>query len=89
MLVAVMILWLAFTVFFSHQLMWYSTGLFIALAVSLLLGIPTRWYNKQLLYAFLQIPGAIVSMIIAMTNMGKARKQFIHTPHGETEAKHL
>lgn len=89
MLVAVMILWLAFTMFFSHQLLWYSTGLFIALAVSLLLGIPGRWYNKQLLFAFLQIPGAIFSMIIAMTNMRKARKQFIHTPHGESEPKHL
>jgi len=89
MLVAVLILWLAFTILFSQQFMWFSTGLFIALAVSLLLGIPTRWYNKQLLLAFLQIPGAIFSMVIAMTNMGKARKQFIHTPHGETEAKHL
>jgi len=59
------------------------------LALSLLLGIPVRWYNKQLLFAFLQIPSAIFSMLKAMANMGKARKQFIHTPHGETEAKHL
>ncbi len=89
MLVAVMIAWVAFTIFFAPQLIWFSTVLFVALCVSLLLGIPVRWYNKQLLFAFLQIPGAIFSMVIAITNIGKARKQFIHTPHGETEPKNI
>jgi hypothetical protein len=59
--------------------------MFFALAFSLLISIPSRWYNKQLLMAFLQIPGAIISIIKAMLKIGKARKQFIHTPHGDTE----
>lgn len=84
MLVAAVVLWLAFVLIFSHGLILFSTCLFIALAISMFLGIPSRWYNKELLYAFLQIPGALFSMLKAMTNIGKARKQFIHTPHGDT-----
>lgn len=85
MLVAVMLVWLAFSFIISSQYLNYSIGLFILFCISLLLGIPTRWYNKQLLMAFLQIPGAIISMMKAMMKIGKARKQFIHTPHGDSE----
>jgi len=85
MLVAVMVLWLIFTFFFASEHFNYSIGLFLALAFSLLLSIPSKWYNKQLLMAFLQIPGAIISMLKAMLKIGKARKQFIHTPHGDSE----
>ncbi len=85
MLVAVMVLWLIFTFFFASEHFNYSIGLFLALAFSLLLSIPSKWYNKQLLMAFLQIPGAIISMLKAMFKIGKARKQFIHTPHGDSE----
>lgn len=85
MLVAVMVLWLIFTFIFASEHFNYSIGLFLALAFSLLLSIPSKWYNKQLLMAFLQIPGAIISMLKAMLKIGKARKQFIHTPHGDSE----
>lgn len=85
MLVAVLGLWLVFCFFFANQFFIFSLGLFIALALSLLLGIPSKWYNKQLLMAFLQIPIAMISIVKASLNIGKARKQFIHTPHGEDE----
>ncbi len=85
MLVAVMVLWLIVSFIFSSKHLNYSIGLFLALAFSLLLSIPSKWYNKQLLMAFLQIPGAIISMLKAMFKIGKARKQFIHTPHGDSE----
>ena len=85
MLVAVMVLWLIVSFVFSSEHLNYSIGLFLALAFSLLLSIPSKWYNKQLLMAFLQIPGAIISMLKAMFKIGKARKQFIHTPHGDSE----
>ncbi|MEA5429685.1 glycosyltransferase [Arcicella lustrica] len=85
MLVAVMVLWLIVSFVFSSERLNYSIGLFLALAFSLLLSIPSKWYNKQLLMAFLQIPGAIISMLKAMFKIGKARKQFIHTPHGDSE----
>jgi cellulose synthase/poly-beta-1,6-N-acetylglucosamine synthase-like glycosyltransferase len=83
MLVAVLGLWLIFCFFFANQFLNFSIGLFVALAIALLMGIPSKWYNKQLLMAFLQIPIALVSILKAALNIGKARKQFIHTPHGE------
>jgi predicted neutral ceramidase superfamily lipid hydrolase len=85
MLVAVMVLWLVFTLIFAREFLNISIILFIALSMALLVGIPMKWYNKQLLMAFLQIPGAIISMLKAVLKIGKARKQFIHTPHGESE----
>lgn len=84
MLVGTLGLWLIFTFFFSSQFLNFSIALFIALAIALLMGIPSKWYNKQLLMAFLQIPIALVSMLKAMLKIGKARKQFIHTPHGDS-----
>jgi cellulose synthase/poly-beta-1,6-N-acetylglucosamine synthase-like glycosyltransferase len=83
MLVAVLGLWLIFCFFFANQFLNFTIGLFVALAIALLMGIPSKWYNKQLLMAFLQIPIALVSILKAALNIGKARKQFIHTPHGE------
>ncbi|CAH0995986.1 hypothetical protein EMA8858_02114 [Emticicia aquatica] len=89
MLVAVLGLWLIFCFFFACELFPFSLGLFIALAVALLLGIPAKWYNKQLIMAFLQIPIALISILKATLNISKARKQFIHTPHGEgNETEH-
>ncbi len=85
MLVALMGIWLVYTILFSPTLLNFSLLVFVALAIALLLGIPRKWYNKQLLLAFLQIPVALLSILKAMLHIGKARKQFIHTPHGETD----
>ena len=85
MLVALACLWMLWVVFFATTFLWVSLTLFVALALALLMGIPARWYNKELVAAFLQIPGALFSMLKAMLNIGKARKQFIHTPHGEVK----
>jgi cellulose synthase/poly-beta-1,6-N-acetylglucosamine synthase-like glycosyltransferase len=83
MLVAVTGLWFIWTLFFAHWGLPSALILLVLLAFSLLLGIPTKWYNRELLQAFLQIPGALFSMLKAMLHIGKARKTFIHTPHGE------
>jgi cellulose synthase/poly-beta-1,6-N-acetylglucosamine synthase-like glycosyltransferase len=83
MLIAVTGFWLFLALIFFRSFMMYSLGMFIALLIALLLGIPQKWYNKQLLKALLQVPEAIFSMIKALFNIGKASKQFIHTPHGE------
>ena len=87
LLIATLFIWLLWVIIFSPQFLVISIALIIALAVSLFVGIPARWYNKQLLVSFLQIPGALLSMIKALLKMGKANKQFIHTPHGETATK--
>lgn len=83
MLVAVLGLWIIFCFFFAQELLIFSLILFAALAVALLMGIPAKWYNKDLIKAFLQIPIALISILKSALNIGKARKQFIHTPHGE------
>lgn len=85
MLVAFLMLWILWVAIMNPYLLAFSLVLFILLAIALLLGIPSKWYNKKLLMAFLQIPGAVLSILKAMLHIGKARKQFIHTPHGETE----
>jgi cellulose synthase/poly-beta-1,6-N-acetylglucosamine synthase-like glycosyltransferase len=87
LLIATLFIWLLWVIIFSPQFLVISIALIVALAISLFLGIPARWYNKQLLMSFLQIPGALFSMIKALFKMGKANKQFIHTPHGETTTK--
>lgn len=87
LLIATLFIWLLWVIIFSPQFLVISIALIIALAVSLLMGIPARWFNKQLLVSFLQIPGALLSMIKALLKIGKANKQFIHTPHGETATK--
>jgi cellulose synthase/poly-beta-1,6-N-acetylglucosamine synthase-like glycosyltransferase len=84
MLVAVVCLWLVLTIFFFKAFLYVTIGMFFALVLALLMGIPAKWYNKKLLMAFLQIPSALFSMLKAMLHIGKARKQFIHTPHGES-----
>lgn len=83
MLVAAVMMWTIAAFIFMPALATASVVLFACLCLSLLLGIPAGWYNRQLLNAFLQIPGALIGMLTAMTNIGKARKTFIHTPHGE------
>jgi cellulose synthase/poly-beta-1,6-N-acetylglucosamine synthase-like glycosyltransferase len=83
MLVAVVCLWFLLTIVFFKAFLYITIGMFFALILALLMGIPTKWYNKKLLMAFLQIPSALFSMIKAMLHIGKARKQFIHTPHGD------
>lgn len=83
MLIAVLGLWILFCFLFAKNLLFFSIILFMALCIALLLGIPVKWYNKNLVNAFLQIPIALISMLKSVFNIGKARKQFIHTPHGE------
>ncbi len=87
MLVAAISLWLLANIIFSSNFTFISSLLLLLLCFALLIAIPPKWYNKKLLQAFLQIPGAIFYMIKAMFQISKARKQFIHTPHGEPEQK--
>ena len=85
MLMALCIAWMGWVILITPSQLSFSIGVFSALVIALLMGIPTKWYNRQLLAAFLQIPGALFSIMKSMLHIGKARKQFIHTPHGDTE----
>lgn len=86
MLVAVLCLWTLFSLVVLPKLVLFNSFLLIGLAVALLLGIPTAWYNKELFAAFLQIPGAVIGIAKSTLQIGTARKSFIHTPHGENPA---
>lgn len=86
MLVAVLCLWTAVCLLLLPQLLYLNAALLLGLAAALFLGIPSAWYKKELLAAFLQIPGALVGIVKSALNIGLARKTFIHTPHGETHS---
>jgi cellulose synthase/poly-beta-1,6-N-acetylglucosamine synthase-like glycosyltransferase len=58
-------------------------GLFIALCITLFIAIPKRFYADRRLYlALLQIPRAMLGMVVALFSIGKAKKSFMVTPHG-------
>jgi len=59
------------------------TGLFYIL--SLLMGIPSSLFNKELLLALLRLPKAIAVMVGTLFHLKKANKSFIHTVHTKTE----
>ena len=57
-------------------------GLFFSLCFTLLISIPKRLYADRRLYmAILQIPRAMIGMVIALFSIGKAKKSFMVTPH--------
>ena len=77
------ILWILSSCF---AIQWFAaiTLLLTLLTTALLIAIPAKWYNRHLFDAFMQIPTAFISMISAYKQISKAKRQFIHTPHGET-----
>ncbi len=83
MLVGLVTLWTLAGLLFMKNWWIADMVLLCSLALSLLMGIPAKWYNKKLLLAFVQIPMAMVSFIKAILNIGLAKTQFIHTPHGD------
>lgn len=87
MLVAILLLWLIFVIFYLKYFLFYTVILIVGLMVALLLGIPNKWFNRNLLMAILQIPIAFFAILKAVFQIDKAKKIFIHTPHGEKETK--
>ena len=83
MLVAMLCLWTLISAILLPKFVLLNTVLLIALLVSLFLGIPRSWYNRELLGAFRQIPGAVTGILKSTLQIGMARKSFFHTPHGE------
>jgi len=60
----------------------FWVGLFVSLCLTLMISIPRRLYADRRLYiALFQIPRAMFGMVIALANIGKAKKSFMVTPH--------
>ena len=56
-------------------------GLLLALAAALLLSLPARLYNRQVLGAVLRLPYAIWCMCLALLRIKRTRTSFLATPH--------
>jgi len=66
----------------------FWTSLFLSICFTLLIAIPKKFYlDKRLYLAVLQIPRAMIGMVIALFSIGKAKKSFMVTPHNHKPIK--
>ena len=63
--------------------MFYWLGLCAATCAAVLISVPRKYFNKQLLTAVINLPLAFFSMFKLLFKLRDANKTFIHTPHGE------
>lgn len=71
--------------FFSSgpgSIFWQTT--FATMFIALLLSVPRKFYNKQLVFAVLKLPLGFFIMFKSLLNLKGANKKFIHTPHTST-----
>ena len=61
------------------------TWVWMAYLVCLAIALPSILINKNLLYAIFKLPKAIGMMVLALFQMKKANKTFIHTVHTKTK----
>ena len=59
----------------------FWAGLLAGTSAALLLSLPARLYNRQVARAVLHLPLALVSMVLALLQMKKAKASFMPTPH--------
>lgn len=53
--------------------------------ISLFLALPSKFYNRDLLKALINIPKAFLYMLKALFNVKGADRKFIHTPHTSSD----
>lgn len=59
----------------------FWAGLLLGTGGALLLSLPARLYNRQVAQAILHLPLALVSMVLALLQIKKAKSSFMPTPH--------
>jgi len=62
-------------------------ALFAIYIITLMVAVPSRFYNKKLLLAILQIPKVFLKMFMLLFKLKGADKTFINTPHTTTVKK--
>ena len=72
---------LACTYFLGFEFHIYFIWLFLINAVTMLLAMPKQFYNLNTLRAIAHLPKAVGLMMLALFNVKKAKKKFIHTRH--------
>jgi len=55
---------------------------FLSNVIANAISIPRSMYTLKTLWAFLQLPKAVLIIFFSMFKLGQANKKFIHTPHG-------
>lgn len=88
-LICVTCVWMLWLILFSSRFEWLSIAIFILLITALLMGIPNRWYNKQMLKALLYLPFALLSIVKAIMRLANTKQRYMPTSHYETEVKRL
>ncbi len=64
-----------------------AVGFFVFLLLNILsfvLALPSYTWQPPYINAFLQLPMIFLYALKSLLSMGKAKQQFIHTPHGDT-----
>ena len=60
---------------------WFWGGLLALLAATLLLALPGRLYNAELLRAVVRLPYAMACMVLALLRVHRTKASFLATPH--------
>lgn len=63
------------------------TLLFLLVFISLLLSVPSKFYNAKTFNAILTLPKGFILMFISLLTIKGANKKFIHTEHGTIQKK--
>ncbi|AMR27674.1 hypothetical protein A0257_11585 [Hymenobacter psoromatis] len=66
---------------------WFWAMLLAGTSAALFLSLPARLYNRQVARAVLHLPLALVSMVLALLQMKKAKASFMPTPHAATSVE--
>lgn len=61
----------------------YWLAIFLMVNVGIMISIPRKFWNKQLLVAIAGIPRGFILMFLTLLKIKGANKTFIHTSHGE------
>jgi cellulose synthase/poly-beta-1,6-N-acetylglucosamine synthase-like glycosyltransferase len=64
----------------------FWAALLAGTGTALLLSLPGRLYNRQVAQAILHLPLALVSMVMALLQIKKAKSSFLPTPHATSGA---
>jgi cellulose synthase/poly-beta-1,6-N-acetylglucosamine synthase-like glycosyltransferase len=64
---------------------WSSVVLVSAFVLAMLLAIPKYFLKADMLKALMQLPKAIIRLLLSFLKINKAKDSFIHTPHTHIE----
>lgn len=66
---------------------WYWAAVWAIGYFSILLAVPSGFFNQKLFSALMKLPAGIFSTFKILFRLKGANKSFIHTPHGETSGE--